>query len=279
MKPYTLNRDQVKERLLRLEGPKDDFAVIFSGKSSKKVDGLYKPETREIILHTGNFNSDGELLYTAIHEFAHHIQFTSTPVPVSIRSHTNQFWSLFHSLLYKAEEMGLYRSVFEQNPEFVSLTARIRQEFLEAGGSLMKELGRLLLTARSLCEKYHASFQDYLDRVLCLPRNSARTIIKTHLYDLKPAIGFENMRTVARIGGEEAREQAQVALLEGQSPEMVKMQYLSRQENRQPLEALLLEKKRIERTINTLHAKLEELDRRIEQYSGQDNQQLQDTGT
>ncbi len=130
----------------------------------------------------------------------------------------------------------------------------------------MKELGRLLLAARTLCEKYHASFQDYLDRILCLPRTSARTIIKSHLYDLKPQIGFENMRTIARIGNQEERAQAQDALLEGQSPEMVKMQYTNPLKRVEPLEVLKTERQRVQRTIHTLQTKLEELDRRIEEY-------------
>ena len=71
-----MNREQVKKRLLGLRKTDEDFEVIFSGKKSRKVDGLYKPASREIILHTGNFTTDDELVYTAIHEYAHHLQFT-----------------------------------------------------------------------------------------------------------------------------------------------------------------------------------------------------------
>ena len=86
---------------------------------------------------------------------------------------------------------------------------------MKVNGSLMKTLGRLLLEARTLCEKHHASFGDYLDRVLCIPRTSASTIIKSHLFDLKPEIGFENMRTLTRIKNDETRRQAEEALLAG----------------------------------------------------------------
>ena len=81
--------------------------MIFSGKKSRKVDGLYKPETREIILHTGNFTTDDELVYTAIHEYAHHLQFTTSAMPISCRAHTTAFWSLFHDAALRGGAHGL----------------------------------------------------------------------------------------------------------------------------------------------------------------------------
>jgi Zn-dependent peptidase ImmA (M78 family) len=66
-----MNQDQVKEKLLKLHDCTEDFIVIFSGKKSKKVNGLYKPDKREIIIHNRNLDNDNLLLYTAIHELAH----------------------------------------------------------------------------------------------------------------------------------------------------------------------------------------------------------------
>ncbi len=266
MSGYTLNRQAVKDQLLRLRKPAQDFTLIYSGKASKRVDGLYKPDSRELILHTKNFESDNELIYTAIHEFAHHIHFTESPVPVSTRSHTTEFWNLFHTLLIKAEESGFYTSPFEGIEEFGTLTRRIKEEILKENGNLMKTLGRLLLEAQSLCEKYHASFGDYLDRVLCIPRTSASTIIKSHLFDLKPEIGFENMRTLTRIKSDEMRHQAQEALLGGQSQEMVKTRFMAPAKSLTTLHALLAEKQRIQRTIKTLTRRLDELEKRIGQH-------------
>ena len=53
-----MNVDQLKEKLLMLEPNAGDFLLVFSGKTSKKVHGLYKPETKEIIIHNKNFNED-----------------------------------------------------------------------------------------------------------------------------------------------------------------------------------------------------------------------------
>ena len=68
-----MNQDQVKDMLLSLENTELEFSVIFSGKESKRVNGLYKIEEREIILHNRNFKTDNQLIYTAIHEYTHHL--------------------------------------------------------------------------------------------------------------------------------------------------------------------------------------------------------------
>ncbi len=62
--PYnhdTMNGAQVKEIRLQLKPSDEYFEVVLSGKKSRKMDGLYKPESREIILHSGNFHSDNEM--------------------------------------------------------------------------------------------------------------------------------------------------------------------------------------------------------------------------
>ena len=88
-------------------------------------------------------------MYTAIHEFAHHIQFTTATSPVSCRAHTNRFWDILHRLLFEAEKKGIYENVFAKDRRFAGLTARIRDEFLAKNGHLMKELGGLLSEART----------------------------------------------------------------------------------------------------------------------------------
>ena len=140
----------------------------------------------------------------------------------------------------------MYRSPFDRHEEFTDLTRRIRETVLSENGRLMKDLGRMLLEARDLCERHHASFEDYLDRVLCLPRSSAKIIVKSHLLDLDPRIGFENMRSV--------------------SPEMVKMRYLSAERPADPIHAMERERQRLQKTIRSLQRRLEEIERRIEEY-------------
>src|SRR5208282_1769887 len=159
-----LSNDQIKKALLSLRKSEHDFTVILSGKKSSKVHGLYKPDTREIIIHNRNFKNDNELLYTAIHEYAHHLQFTTSATPISVRTHTTAFWNLLHTLLFEAEEKGIYINPFENIEEFRALTREIRTRCLEGSGALMKELGKLLVQAHELCEKHGTSYADYLDR-------------------------------------------------------------------------------------------------------------------
>lgn len=258
-----MSNEQIKKMLLSLRKSAHDFSVILSGKKSRKVHGLYKPETREIIIHNRNFKNDNELVYTAIHEYAHHIQFTTSPTPISVRTHTTAFWNLLHNLLFEAEEKGIYRNPFETIEEFRTLTRRIREKFLAGSGTLMKELGRLLVEAHELCEKHGTSYSDYLDRVLGLPRTSAQVIVKAHTLDLDPRVGFENMRTLAGIRDDRDRGRAQEELRAGHSPDMIKAKYGARRPARNARAALQEERERLEKSIERLRARLVEIEKRI----------------
>lgn len=258
-----MTNEQIKQILLMLRKSGEDFTVIMSGKKSGKVNGLYKPESREIILHNGNFKTTNEMMYTAIHEYAHHIQFTTSATPISVRAHTTAFWNLFHTLLFEAEQKGLYTNPFDEIPEFQSLTRRIKDKFLSSSGALMKELGKLLVEAHELCEKHATSYTDYVDRVLAIPRASAQVIVKAHTLDMDPRVGFENMRTLAAIRDDGARKKASEALASGYSPDMVKAKFASKQKPKDPREALLEERTRIEKTIKRLQGQLKEIDKRL----------------
>jgi len=252
-----MNQSQVKTLLEKVRPAAAPFQLVLSGRKNRRVNGLYKPETREIVLHNRNFASDNELVYTALHEYAHHLQFSTPPAPRSARTHTTRFWSILHSLLADAERQELYRSPFDEIEDFRKLTARIKERIIAENGALMKELGRLLGEAQELCEKHHASYTDYLDRVLALPRPGADAVVKSHLLDLDPRIGFENMRLVARIRDPQTRAQAQKALLEGRSHDEVKQMAFARPEPEDSLEGLRAEREQLERSIRRLEKRLE----------------------
>jgi len=258
-----MNQDQVKQKLLKLDPTVEDFSVTFTGKKSKRVDGLYKPDTREILIHNANFESDNPLMYTAIHEFAHHIQFTRSVLPVSSRSHAPHYWNIFHNLLIDAERLGIYENVFHRDERFVSLTKKIKDDFITPNGELIREFGALLMEAHGLCVRNHASFEDYVDRELGLHRSAARSMMKITSKNVDPRIGPENMRTVASIRDEETAKAAEKAFLEGDSPDMVKVQYASRPKPGDPMKQLMAERDRLERSLDTLTRKLAEVERRI----------------
>ena len=260
-----MNQDQVKQKLLQLEKTDVDFTVTFSGKRSKKVDGLYYPDRREMIIHNHNFTDDNQLMYTAIHEYAHHIQFAKSNAPTTTRAHSIDFWNTFHSLLFKAEKIGIYVNIFETNKEFKELTARLRNDYLLKNSHLMKEFGSLLINGRELCIKYRVSFEDYLDRVLQLHRNEAKTIIKTYTMDINPKIGFENMKTVTRVRDDDFREEIHKSFLDkNKSPDMIKAEINPKKEFGSRLSYLESEKERVEKSLERLTQQLVKLEREID---------------
>ena len=270
-----MNQDQIKALLLKLADAPEDFSVVLTGKMSRKVDGLYRHETRELLIHNRNHKTEHDLLHTAIHEYAHHLQYCESAVPLSGRVHSSRFWAIFHGLLYKAEEMGLYKSLFESVPELRKITAKVHALSAE-NGTLMKQLGELLGQARELCARHDADFGDYLDRALRMPRAMAGAAQAVAKLDLDPRVGFENMKTLARIPQAAARAAAEKGLLERESPEMVRDRYAApagsagpqgKGSRPDPAAALRTEKKRIERTISHLQERLAEVESRLERLS------------
>jgi hypothetical protein len=264
-----MNQDAVKKLLLSVEDAPLDFSLIFSGKKSRKVNGLYKPDGREIIIHNRNFQgadggqNENSLVYTALHEYAHHLQACKHGGKLPSRAHTREFWAVFHGLLGKAEEMGLYRNSLAGSPALVELTSRIKDEFLAENGRLLKELGRLLIRAQELCAEVGMRFEDYIDRVLCMPRASAKTAVKMFQYDIAPEIGPDNMRFVAGISGEDARGEAEKAFLAGKSPDTVRMNTRTPPPEDDPRARLEKEKARLERTISMLSKRLDEIEQEL----------------
>ncbi|MCL2266346.1 MAG: hypothetical protein FWC17_01105 [Treponema sp.] len=262
-----MTQDTVKQKLLKIEDAPLEFSLIFSGKKSKKVNGLYKPASREIIIHNRNFTQDDTgqnlLLYTAIHEYAHHLHACSRGGTLSPRAHNSEFWAIFHALLEKAEAKKVYNDVFAVSPELIKLTGEIKVKYLKNNGELVKEMGKHLLKARDLCAGIGVRFEDYIDRMLCIPRTAANTAIKMFEYDIAPEVGADNMRFLAGISGSEKREAAQTALIKGKSPDTVKIQVRGKEAEEDPVERLEKEKTRLERTIDTLKKRLEEIKKEL----------------
>lgn len=258
-----MNQDQVKSILLQVEESPAPFNLVFSGKANKKVNGLYKPDSAEIVLHNKNFESDNQLLYTALHEYAHHLHYQRKGGIRQSRPHTQEFWSIFHELVQKAEEAGLYTNVFESQEEFVELSRTIKEKCLKANGEAMLELGRLLARAAELCRIHRTRFEDYIERVLGLPRTTATAAVAASQIGLDPSMGWDNLRFVAGIRDVEERSKAVEALSAGASPGTVKGMLKSPDETTDPAERLLREKERIERTIGKLTEKLEEIELRL----------------
>ena len=96
-----MENEKIKEMLLQVCESNLDFSVVQSGKESKRVNGLYKPDTHEIILHNKNFKTDEQLVYTAVHEYTHHIiaeeqlALYGSEYLYNSKVHTQAFWARF----------------------------------------------------------------------------------------------------------------------------------------------------------------------------------------
>ena len=258
-----MNQDRVKEILLGLADLRTEFSLIFSGKESSVVNGLYKPQSREIIIHNRNFYSDDQLVYTAIHEYAHHLHCERKGGLSSGRAHTNEFWGIFHKLLVKAESLGYYRNLFDEEPEFVSLTGKIRGSCIAENGRVMLELGALMIEAQALCRKFKVRFEDYIDRALGLPRSTANQAARAAAFHVDPDVGWDGMRMAAAIRDPDARAEALDALRGGASPAAVKARFSPTKPPEETEERLVKEKERLERTIRNLKERLGEVERAL----------------
>lgn len=261
-----MTNERIKEILLDVAPSEIDFSVIQTGKESKRVNGFYKPDTHEIYLHNLNFKSDNMLVYTAVHEYTHHLvtiekQENDPSYGKACKVHTQEFWAKFGDLLKIAEEKGYYSIGWESNAELKSLTEDIKTNYLAKNGELMQEFGKKLARAMELCKEADIRYEDYIDRVLCLPRNSEKDIRKVGSVEVNPAIGFDNMKVVASVKKKDDRAEVEQQFVDGgKSPasvrEMMK-QKAAETRGSDPKTKLEKEKSRLEKTIAQLTQRLE----------------------
>lgn len=261
-----MDNEKIKSILLELEEAAIDFSVIQTGKESKRVNGFYKPDTHEIFLHNKNFKSDNMLIYTAVHEYTHHLitiekQENDPSYGKPCKVHTQGFWAKFGQLLQLAESKGYYSIGWENIPELKELTEDIKTNYLAKNGQLMQEFGKKLARAFDLCNEADIRYEDYIDRVLCLPRNAAKDIRKVAAVEVNPSIGFENMKVVASVKKKDDRVALEQQFVEGgKSPasvrEMMKQQ-AAKARGDDPKVKLEREKSRLEKTIAQLTQRLE----------------------
>lgn len=264
---HSMENQRIKEILLDIAPTDLDFTVIQTGKESKRVNGLYASDTHEILLHNKNFKTENQLIYTAVHEYTHHLnaeELLNTTgyanQPYNSKVHNQAFWARFNRLIRIAEEKGYYTLSIEDSPELKELTEKIRKEYLEANGKLMREFGKLLIQAHELCTKANIRYEDYLDRILQIPRNSAKDITRVASVDVNPSLGFDNMKMIAAIRKKDDRIEVEKDFAEGNSPAGVRqmMKQKSKEcKKEEPLQRLEREKNRLERTIQQLSKRLE----------------------
>lgn len=264
-----MNQDRIKELLIKIREPREEFSVVMTGKASKKVNGFYRYEERTIYLHNKNFQNDTDMIYTAIHEYAHHLQICENPslAASGARCHSRAFWALFHTLLDEAESRQIYLPIYRTDAELAAMAERLKEKYLKDNAAFMLEFGRELTKAYALCTSKGVRFDDFADRCLGLPRTEAKTLMAVSSSpNPDPSLGWDNLKTLTRIRDEEMLHQAEEAFREGKSSDFVKEEFLNKPARKVQTEEerLLEEKKRLERTISNLEKRLEEINRRLE---------------
>jgi hypothetical protein len=256
-----VDQEKVKELLGKLYSCREDFTVIFSGKKNGKVNGLYKPARKEIVIHNRNFTVDDALMYTAIHELAHHVMDTEYGFH-GTRSHTQGFWALFHELLEKARGEGIYAPrLDEQTRAVLEEARRVSREIAE----LQRRLGRLLTEVTEGCEKLGLRAEDFIENEGQISRKTMGKAVEAAALNLPEEFGADVQEAVLQERDGEARKAALAAAAEGKSVARVKQAAKGPPEKAEEAEALVLEKGRLEKTIKSLTRRLLELERRLEE--------------
>jgi hypothetical protein len=257
-----VNQEQVKEKLRSIHESPVDYNVIFSGKKNKSANGLYKPLAKEIIIHDKNFIDDGGnqnerlLMFTAIHELAHHVMMSEKGQGTH-SAHNQDFWAAFHDLLDIAEKKGVYRA--EIDGETQKLIDEARDISLRIA-ELQRELGRVILAINEACGKKGLRCEDIIERKAQIDRRTAKTAVGA--YNMGGNKAGIDIQTAAAKQRDEGKRKAIIEAAEaGKSlVQAKKAAEPAKPESGEDRTAdLAAEKKRIERTIETLARRLEEI--------------------
>lgn len=167
-----MREQELKELLLKIH-PAEDFEVIFTDKRHKKINGLYYPDTREIHIHNRNFTNSMDMIYTAIHELAHHVHNTQSFIKGN--PHDTEFWSIFHTLLYEAEKIGVYHNTCRsENKDAFEKLLRVNEKY---NAAMCEFFGAIEAFNEEVGDQKNGQITDVFERILKLPRGEARKIV------------------------------------------------------------------------------------------------------
>ena len=217
-----MNQDQVKEKLQALKVPCKDFTLVFSGKASKRVNGLYKPEESVIILHNRNFTNDTSLMYTALHEFTHHLM-ACRGFAAGRSHHPVAFWAFFHSLLKIAIDEGVYADPYLNDEKLMEKRTEIL-ELLKAQNELNRKLGAAFSQMMALSKEKGARIEDFIDRHARIPRKEAQTLMKQQYSLGLDEVGQESSPAIVNVVVDQGKAMPTAALMaaEGCSLQQIK---------------------------------------------------------
>lgn len=254
-----MTNEHIKEMLLELEKTDIDFTVTMTGKESKKVNGLYKPTTHEILIHNLNFKNDNQLMYTAIHEYTHHLinvrnEKNGISSQKGEKSHTTEFWAKMDDLVEKAVKQGIYfRTRSEKLKNLIEEAKGIDHEI----AVLKKKLGSLLEEIREVSEEENVRLEDIYTNDLKMQKKTVLNCIgAAHVQTENIGQDMQEVLVKSLKKSPAQREAVKTAISEGKTVEQVKKQFSTNKEISKK-EKLLKEKIHIEKTIGVLNQRLD----------------------
>jgi predicted Zn-dependent protease with MMP-like domain len=244
------------------------YAVVFSGKKSNSVNGLYKPDSKEIIINDRNFNDDNLLIYTAIHELAHHICMTERNMRNG-KAHTQIFWSVFHDLLDSAISKNIY--VRGMNASLQSLVKQA-QEIDRQIARLQRTLGGVLLEIHKQCADANVRYDDVIDNEVRLSRKTRNAAVKSAQCSVPDAYGQDVQNIIIQANNDDTRSFIFGQAENNKSIDQIKTNVSRAAPNKNNnIHALTIEKNRVQKTIYTLQLRLnaiiEEINKRNNEHS------------
>lgn len=186
-----MNQDSLKNVLDRYSDNKD-FIVVYTGRQSDKVDGIYDLEQKAIIINNVNFKNDNSVVYCGLHQLAHHVDFANNPNKKNIHNHTLDFKSLFFDMVLKAIDNGDFKTM--DNPVVRDLQS-MNKEYV----SFMKRYGSKLIDCKGKCIDIGYPFEDITDRVLQLSSSESDNMMRFFVQDIPEDISPEIARNIVKI--------------------------------------------------------------------------------
>jgi len=248
-----MNNEQIKELLISLEDTDKDFSVIQSGKESKKINGLYKSDSFEIIIHNNNFTTENQLIYTAIHEYTHHLiscKYKNKGENLPAKSHSTEFWAKFDDLLEIAVSKNLYkRERSESLSTLISEAKEIDKEIVK----LQKKLGLLLREIQKKSDEENVRYEDVITHDLNMTRTTAKKCVESNF--VNSDCGQSELETILKTNSKN-RMEVELSISNGKTINQAKHNSTQSKESN-PIDKLSKEKNRLEKTINQLQQRLE----------------------
>ncbi len=269
-----MNNEEIKSNLSKLFDCKTDFTVTQTGKKSSTVNGFYKPATCEIFLHNKNFTSTNKLMYTAVHEFTHHVLTTEKGIKTT-KCHSGIFWSTFYDFLDKAIQLGFYsRERSRQTKGLIENAKQLQKTIIEA----QKSLGAVIRQINEACILNGERFEDVVEHDLQITRNKAKEYVRLEKTDctnseMAKAVTAKDVmiQQAAQEAANEGKTVEQVKAIAKQKPnvddDLGKKAKVTDNGLESP-EKLLREKERLKRTIEQLNDRLVQVEETLNSMTG-----------